>query len=88
LAEVIQTLKARAIEGLIDLEQGLKLCVLSDFSPFLFFHQRNNFILFAGDPGFKILNVLRVMKRLELMPGSLTALKHVKIGTKVVGLNE
>jgi hypothetical protein len=28
------------------------------------------------------------MKGLELMPGGLTALEHVKIGTKVVGLNE
>lgn len=73
LAEVIQSLKSRAIDSLIDFEYGVEFCVFPHFEPLLLAHRKllNDILGFGRYPRFEILYVERVMKGGEFLGGGL-----------------
>lgn len=62
LTKVIQPIKPRTIERLVDLEQCLQFRVLPDLSSLLVLHKRYNLILFTRNPCFQILDIFWIVE--------------------------
>ena len=88
LAKMVQPVKTRAIEGLIDLEDTFELAIVPDFPLLIIFVCTHNLIFFASDPLLEIVDVIGIMKQIELVFGGFFRLEHGEVVTQVVVLDE
>lgn len=73
LAEIIQSLKSRAIDSLIDFEDGVEFGVFPHFEPLLLAHRKllDDIFGFGRHPRFEIFYVERVVEGGEFLRGGL-----------------
>ena len=62
--------------------------VVPNFSLLVVFVGADNLILFAGDPFLEIVNIVRIMEKVEFVLGCFLGLEHGEVITQIVILDE
>lgn len=88
LTKMIQPLESWTIKTLINFKQRFQFSIIPYLSFLVLFVMLQRILFSTSDPFLKIIDVMRVMKKHQLIFSRLFRLKHLKMLVEIVALNE